>query len=170
MAKGKALMTLARTAALAVVLAAAAAAACTPIVRRHGYVPEELPLSAIQPTVDTRSSVLERYGNPSTSAVFDENTWYYITNVREQLGYLQPESSARSIVAVHFDDFGRVAEVETFSLADARNPSIVGRKTPTRGRELTILEQLLGNVGRLPNERISDQDNLPGGAGGPRRD
>jgi outer membrane protein assembly factor BamE (lipoprotein component of BamABCDE complex) len=163
-------MTLARSAALAVLAAALLGAACTPIVRRHGYVPEEMPLSAIQPSVDTKNSVLERYGNPSTSAVFNDETWYYITNVREQLGYLQPQSSARSIVAVRFDDYGRVAEVETFSLADARNPSIVGRSTPTRGRELTILEQLLGNVGRLPSDQISDQDNLPGGAGGPRRD
>jgi outer membrane protein assembly factor BamE (lipoprotein component of BamABCDE complex) len=163
-------MKLARTTALAVVLAAAAAAACTPIVRRHGYVPEDVPLSAIQPSVDTKSSVLERYGNPSTSAVFNDDTWYYITNVREQLGYLQPQSSARAIVEVRFDDFGRVAEVKTLSLADARDPSIVGRTTPTRGRELTILEQLLGNVGRLPTDQISDQDNLPGGAGGPRRE
>jgi outer membrane protein assembly factor BamE (lipoprotein component of BamABCDE complex) len=163
-------MKLARTAALAALLAAAASAACTPVVRRHGYVPEEQPLSAIQPSVDTKSSVLERYGNPSTAGVFDENTWYYVTNVVEQLGYLQPQSSARSIVAVHFDAAGMVSNVETFSLADARNPSLVNRTTPTRGRELTILEQLLGNVGRLPTDQMSDQDNLPGGAGGPRRD
>jgi outer membrane protein assembly factor BamE (lipoprotein component of BamABCDE complex) len=163
-------MTLARTAALAALLAALAAAACTPVVRRHGYVPEEQPLSAIQPAVDTKSSVLERYGNPSTSGVFDENTWYYITNVVEQLGYLQPQSSARSIVAVRFDDAGRVENVETYSLADARNPNIVSRSTPTRGRELSVLEQLLGNVGRLPSEQVSGQENLPGGAGGPRRE
>ncbi len=163
-------MKLVRTAALAALLAAAAAAACTPVVRRHGYVPEDQPLSAIQPSVDSKSSVLARYGNPSTDGVFDENTWYYVTNVVEQLGYLAPQSSARSITAVHFDGAGMVSNVETFSLADARNPSIVARSTPTRGRELTILEQLLGNVGRLPTDQYSDQDNLPGGAGGPRRE
>ena len=159
-----------RLAGLAVLAVAVAAAACTPIVRRHGYVPELTPLSAIQPSVDTKSSVLERYGNPSTAGVFDDNTWYYVTDVVEQLGYLQPESSARSIVAVRFDDYGMVSTVDTFSLADARNPSLVGRSTPTRGRELTILEQLLGNVGRLPGDRVGEADNLPGGAGGPRRD
>jgi outer membrane protein assembly factor BamE (lipoprotein component of BamABCDE complex) len=163
-------MTLAKHAVIAALAAAAAVSACTPTVRRHGYVPEQTPLSAIQPMVDTKSSVLEKYGNPSTSGVFDQETWYYMTNVREQLGYLQPESSARAIVAVRFDGSGRVSEVENFTLADARNPGIVGRATPTRGRELTILEQLLGNVGRLPTDQISEQDNLPGGAGGPRRE
>jgi outer membrane protein assembly factor BamE (lipoprotein component of BamABCDE complex) len=163
-------MTLAKHALVAALVAAAAASACTPTVRRHGYVPEQVPLSAIQPYVDTKASVLERYGNPSTSGVFDGETWYYVTNVREQLGYLEPESSARAIVAVRFDGSGRVSEVQNFSLADARSPGVVGRETPTRGRELTILEQLLGNVGRLPSDQLSEQDNLPGGAGGPRRE
>lgn len=161
---------LARITVLAVLTLAVAASACTPIVRRHGYVPEETPLSAIQPMVDTKSTVLDRYGNPSTSGVFDAETWYYITNVREQLGYLQPQSSARSIVAVQFNGAGVVSRVETYDLDDARDFAIVSRKTPTRGRELSILEQLLGNVGRLPSDQIGGQDNLPGGAGGPRRE
>jgi len=147
---------------------AVAASACTPVVRRHGYVAEQTPLSAIQPDVDTKSSVLENFGNPSTTGVFEKETWYYITNVRQQLGYLQPEASARSVVAVRFDDAGLVSEVETYDLSDSRQVRMVGRTTPTRGRELTILEQLLGNVGRLPADQL-DQENLPGGAGGPRR-
>lgn len=158
-----------RAAVAAVLLAAAAASACTPVVRRHGYVAESDPLSAIQPSVDTKSSVLERYGHPSTSGVFDEETWYYVTDVREQLGYLQPQSSARSVTAVRFDAGGVVSKVDTFDLSDSRQVRLVGRETPTRGRELTILEQLLGNVGRLPSDQLGDEDNLPGGAGGPRR-
>ena len=160
----------ARSLTVAVLIAGAAAAACTPVVRRHGYVPEDTPLSEIQPSVDSKSSVLARYGNPSTSGVFDQETWYYVTNVREQLGYLRPESSARTIVAVRFDPTGTVSAVDTYSLDDARNVNLVDRTTPTRGRELSVLEQLLGNVGALPADQFSNQDNLPGGAGGPRRD
>ena len=43
-----------------------------------------------------------------------------------------------------------------------------GRETPTRGRELTIIEQLLGNVGRVGSvlgQRDEDRD-----PGGRRRD
>lgn len=162
-------MTRARRFAVVAIALGAAASACTPIVRRHGYVPEETPLSAIEPNTDTKSSVLSRYGNPSTSGVFDAETWYYVTNVREQLGYLRPESSARSIVAVRFNGAGVVSEVNTYTLADGRSVRMNGSKTPTRGRELTILEQLLGNVGAVPADQIGGQDNLPGGAGGPRR-
>ncbi len=159
-----------RIAVIGVAAAAIAATACTPIVRRHGYVPESEPLSAITPEEDTRTTVLARYGNPSTRGVFEEDTWYYVTDVREQLGYFQPQSSARSVVVVRFNDDGVVSAVESYDLESAREVAFNDRETPTRGRELSIIEQLLGNVGRTPIDRIGGQDNLPGGAGGPRRE
>ncbi len=161
-------MNVRRAAIVSVLAAAAAASACTPVVRRHGFVPETAPLSEITPNEDNKATVLSKYGNPSTQGTFDDDTWYYITDVREQLGYLRPESSARAIYAVKFSDGGMVTEVINYNLEDARSVNLVDRKTPTRGRELTILEQLLGNVGRLPADQL-DQENLPGGAGGPRR-
>ncbi|MCG8441750.1 MAG: outer membrane protein assembly factor BamE, partial [Caulobacterales bacterium] len=133
--------------ALALAAAAALAAACTPIVRRHGYVPEKEALDTIEPQTDTKSTVLARFGNPSARAAFNENTWYYITDVRQRLGYLKPDSAARSITAVYFDHSGVVAQVDEYDLEDGRLVNMVSRETPTRGRELTLLEQLLGHVG-----------------------
>ena len=65
---------------------------------------------------------------------------------------------------------GLVSDVAEYGLEDGRVVAIADRETPTRGRELTFLEQLLGNVGRLPTEQFGGEQNLPGGAGGPRRD
>lgn len=162
--------TIRRLMLLGVLAPAAFAAACTPTVRRHGYVPESEPLTAITAGEDTRTTVLARYGNPSTAGVFEDNIWYYVTDVRSQLGFLEPESSARLIVVVEFDDEGVVSSVDSIDLDEAREVALVDRQTPTRGRELTILEQILGNVGRLPTDQLGGQDNLPGGAGGPRRE
>ena len=64
---------------------------------------------------------------------------------------------------------GTVAEVTEYDVSDSRQVNYVARTTPTRGRELTLLEQVLGNVGRLPTDQLGGQENLPGGAGGPRR-
>ena len=57
--------------------------------------------------------------------------------------------------------------VNNYTLKDGKVIAFNGRETPTRGRELTILEQLLGNVGRgsmlprddegVPGNRPSDQ-------------
>ncbi len=146
---------------------AVVAMACTPTTQRHGYVPETESLTEIVAYQDTEQSVLARFGNPSTRGTFEDNVWYYVTDVRRQLAYLRPESSARSITAVYFDADGMVSEVRTFGLENGRVVNMVDRKTPTRGRELSVIEQLLGTVGRLPTEQLGDQQNLPGGAGGP---
>lgn len=163
-------MTQLRAVLLSATLFAAFASACTPVVRRHGYAPEREALTDIAPERDTRSTVLARFGNPSTRSAFDDNTWYYITNVTQQLGYLRPEPNARSVTAVRFAPSGVVQAVDRYSLEDGRVVAFVDRTTPTRGRELTLIEQLLGNVGQLPTESLLGQENLPGGAGGPRRE
>ncbi|MNC77055.1 hypothetical protein D3C75_1289110 [compost metagenome] len=54
----------------------------------------------------------------------------------------------------------KVAAVRTLSLADGRDITMERRETPTRGRQLTILEQLLGNVGRGQLPRT--EEDVPG--------
>jgi outer membrane protein assembly factor BamE (lipoprotein component of BamABCDE complex) len=144
-------------------------AACNPTLRSHGYrytLGEE---PEINVDVDNRSTVLSQLGNPSTRGVFEEDIWYYISSTRETLAYLQPQIRDRRILAIRFDDDGVVEEVAEYDLEDARIVRYAARQTPTRGRELSLLEQLLGNVGRLPSEQFGGEQNLPGGAGGPRR-
>ena len=45
-------------------------------------------------------------------------------------------------------------------LDDGQDVAMSDRETPTRGRELTILEQLLGNVGRGQLPRT--EEDVPG--------
>ena len=77
--------------------------------------------------------------------------------------------TSRNVVAVTFDkDTEVVKTVDTMSLKDGKVVAFNGRETPTRGRELTILEQLLGNVGRggmLPNQ----DEGVPGSRPGDQR-
>jgi outer membrane protein assembly factor BamE (lipoprotein component of BamABCDE complex) len=122
----------------------------------------------LTPGEDTRASVLRTLGNPSTRGTFETDTWYYISATREYLAYLRPDTRERRIIAVRFDEDGVVEAVDEYGMEDGRVVALVDRETPTRGRELTILEQLLGNVGRLPTDQFGGEQNLPGGAGGPR--
>lgn len=145
-------------------------AACNPTLRAHGHrygIDEEPEVVVAE---DTQQTVLQRFGNPSTRGTFAANTWYYISATRESLAYLRPSTRDRRIIAISFDDSGVVSEVNEYGLDDGRVVAYSSTETPTRGRELSILEQLLGNVGTLPNEQFGGEQNLPGGAGGPRRD
>ena len=156
--------------AAAIALCAAGLAACTPTLRNHGYAYVNGETPVITPGQDTQSSLLSRLGNPSTVGVFEDTTWYYISTTRETLAYQLPQTRERRILAVEFDDAGMVTAVEEYGLDDGRRVNLVRRETPTRGRELTFLEQVLGNIGRLPTGSFTGEENLPGGAGGPRRD
>ena len=49
---------------------------------------------------------------------------------------------------IAFDENGVVAEISTVTLDEARAIEFAEQETPTRGRELTLLEQLFGNIGR----------------------
>lgn len=158
---------------LSIMIAACAlgVSACNPILRSHGYRYTLGQEPSIMPDEDTRDSVMQRLGNPSMRGTFDENTWFYVSATRESLAYLRPVTRDRRIVAIRFnDETGIVSDVVEFTLEDGRMVDYVSRETPTRGRELSLLEQLLGNIGRLPGQQFGGEENLPGGAGGPRRD
>ncbi|MCW5723520.1 MAG: outer membrane protein assembly factor BamE [Maricaulaceae bacterium] len=155
--------------AAAVTVLAIGAAACNPTLRTHGFRYDRGEAPTITPAEDTRASLSQRLGNPSARSLFDDNTWYYVSSTRETLAYQLPRTRERRVFAVSFDDNGVVTDVREYGLEDGREVRYAGRETPTRGREMTLIEQLLGNVGRLPGDALGQDQDLPGGAGGPRR-
>jgi len=146
--------------------------ACNPILRTHGYVSEgENKPQTVNPETDTKTSVLARLGNPSIKSTFDEDTevdtWYYMNSVRERYAYLRPQIQERNITAITFNEDGQVSKVAEYGLEDGRYVNYSNRKTPTRGRELSALEQIFGTIGRIPVDRLAGGNNqLPGGGGG----
>ncbi|MEE2691904.1 MAG: outer membrane protein assembly factor BamE [Pseudomonadota bacterium] len=124
---------------------------CVSVRTSHGYLLErgETKLTA-EPGFDTKDSVLARYGEPSMIGTFDPDSWYYMTSADAARAFFKPKATYRAIVAFHFDDEGVVKEVENLDLSDGMDVKIASRTTPTRGKELSFWEQLLGNVGKLP--------------------
>ena len=139
------------TTILAPTVVAVALAACAPTVDVHGNMPEQDILDEIRPGVSTREVVSEKLGTPSTIAMFDGETWYYVGRKTETKAFFNPKTLDQRVIVVRFDDRGRVDAVETINGDAARPVQIVDRETPTRGREYTFLEQLLGNIGRFNN-------------------
>lgn len=146
--------------AVLVVTAALAITACSPRVSRHGFQPVDVSPSDIVVGTDTRETVQARLGSPSIVSTFEPNIWFYVSQTSAQYTFNLPEVTQRTVTAITFDETnGRVLSVENLDLADGRQIAYSNRETPTRGRELTVLEQLLGNVGRqrLPG----DEQDLP---------
>ena len=140
---------------LALILAASLtlAAACSPMKETRGYVPDETLLGELRPGVHDRNSVASLLGSPSSVATFDSATWYYITRRTEQLAFFAEEVVEQQVVAIDFDDKGVLTGVRRFTLEDANDIQLVERQTPSRGKELTLLQQIFGNIGRFTPER-----------------
>ena len=137
------------------------AGACAPITSKHGFQALDVKPTDLKVGDDTKSTVLERLGSPSVRSTFDPNVWFYVSQSVNQKAFYRPRVTQREVVAVSFDADEKVKNIDRLTLKDGKLIAFNGRKTPTRGRELTILEQLLGNVGRtmVPN----DEDRQPGG-------
>ena len=134
---------------LAATALAALLSACTPNIAQRGNLPDPEILSTIQPGTHTRNQVADMLGSPSSIATFGEEVWYYISSQTQTIAFYKPEVLDQKVVAIAFDDAGKVKNVRTYGLEDAQAIEPVARTTPTGGREVTILEQLIGNLGKF---------------------
>jgi outer membrane protein assembly factor BamE (lipoprotein component of BamABCDE complex) len=142
-------------------------AACTPVINQRGYLADPAVENAIKVGADTKTTVQQHLGDPSTTATFGNAAWYYISSVEKQIAFFKPIIEKRTILAIYFDKDGKVTGVRHFGLQDGPVVAFETRTTPTRGRELTFLQQLL-NI--TPGTPIGQQEKNPGagpGGGGP---
>lgn len=138
----------------ALLFAAVSLSACSATFRDHGYAPTESELQDIIVGVDTRATVEDLVGRPSTSGVLTESAYYYLSDRRRLFAYRAPEVVDRQLVAVSFDDEGVVSNIERFTLEDGRVVPLSRRVTDSAVRDTTFIRQLLGNLGRFDPARV----------------
>lgn len=129
-----------------------ALAACSPTVAEHGNMLEDYQLKQIAPGTATRSDVLRVLGSPTTQAPFDENTWYYIGQETEKHGILDPKITKERVIVVRFAEDGTVTSINEIPKDAAVDVPIEREKTKTNGTEYTLMQQLLGNLGKFNKE------------------
>ena len=134
-----------------------ALAACEPSVRVRGNMPDQDVISKISTGVHSRTDVASLLGSPSAVSSFQDSKWYYIGQKSTQFAFFKPNVFERKIVEISFDPQGVVAEAKTYTLEDGQDIEPVDRITPTEGREITVLQQLFGNIGRFNPDKNSEQ-------------
>lgn len=126
--------------------------ACTPIVDQRGNLPHADVLAQIEVGKTTRDAVLDLLGSPSSAITYGDETWHYISSRTETVAFFQPVVKERAIITIVFDQKGLVKSLDSKGLEDGRTFKAVERETPTAGKEMSILEQLIGNVGRFSKD------------------
>jgi len=141
-----------RLGGLAVAAILALTGACSPMVDQHGHRFTERDLERIEPGVSSREEVARILGSPSTLATFEDDRWYYITQRTERMSFYQKELTDQDVVTIEFDDRGVVERVDRHGLEQAMAITPSSDETRTLGNELSLVEQLIGNIGRFNTE------------------
>lgn len=137
---------------------AAGSTACVPTVDQRGHLPEADQMAQIHPGNTTRDQVAKILGTPSSTGVFNDKSWYYISRKTKQVAFFDPDVLDQQVYVVNFDDKGVVRSVDHKDLKDGRDIDPAPGATPAPGRELTFLEQVLGNLGRFNKSSSSSSD------------
>jgi outer membrane protein assembly factor BamE (lipoprotein component of BamABCDE complex) len=143
---------------LATALCLVGVSACAPTMAINGFQAVDNKPQDIKVGVDTRSSVLSKIGSPSTTAAFDKLHWYYISQQTEKYAYYKPRVQKRDVTEITFDGNDKVVGVRELTLKDGYQIAYDGHETPTRGREINWLQQILGTIGRGGGFLPDDQD------------
>src|SRR5690348_6645343 len=152
---------------LAGIAGAAAIAGCAPSVEQRGNLPAPDKIAEIRSGSTTKDEVVKILGTPSSVGVFNDKSWYYISRRTSQTAFFDPDVVDQQVYIVNFDDQGVVKAVDHKMLEDGKEITPVARATPAPGRELSFLEQLIGNLGKFNGAGPSSGGGGGGGGGQP---
>jgi len=147
-----------RSLAIVIALAATGLGGCIATVDQRGNLPEPDKFAQIRPGTTTREQVVKILGTPSSTGVFNDKNWYYISRRTKQVAFFDPDVLDQQVYIVNFDATGVVRGVDHKDLKDGRDIDPAPGATPAPGRELTFLEQVLGNIGRFNKGGSSSSD------------
>ena len=139
------------------VLALMGVMACTAQFRNHGYVPSEEVLQQLTVGQETRASVEEVIGAPSTSGVLTDGDYYYVRSRVREYGAVRPQVVDRQVLAISFNANDTIANIERFGLEDGQVVPLTRRVTDSSVVGNGFLRQVFGNIGSI------DPSNLFGG-------
>ncbi len=134
-----------------ILVAAFMLSACSPIISTRGNLISDSKFEKINEHFSTRSDVVKHWGPPTVQSSFDQNTWYYIGETTNQKGIMPEEVKKRRMILVKFDteDNDTVIKIEDLDIDKAKKVALVKRTTATAGKEFTVLQQFVGNLGKF---------------------
>ena len=121
-----------------------------------GDVPSDVRVHAIKAGKHTKEDVSRLLGSPTSITLFEKESWLYIESKEQNRIFLPAKEVERKVVKITFDVNGMVSKVKTLTLDDGQKVAIDKTITPVSGKEISVIDELIGNFGRFPaNKRSS---------------
>jgi len=151
-------------AAVAVVSTIALGGCSTSEVFHQGYVVDQTALD-LTPVGSSREQVLLSLGTPSTTATFDSEVFYYVSQKRTRGAmFMKQKLVDQSVLAVYFDEEGTVKQIANYTLQDGRVFDMISRTTPTGGVDKSFLAQVLSGASSAESAKSSARGIFGGGS------
>jgi len=116
----------------------------------QGYVIDQQQIDLV-PVGSSREQVLLALGSPSTTATFDSEVLYYISQTRYRpVAFAKAKLIDQRILAVYLGEDGRVTNIANYGLKDGRVFDFVSRTTPTAGKDQNFIGQVLAGATGMP--------------------
>ena len=113
----------------------------------------------------TKEQVTAVLGSPDTTSTIAGDAYYYISTTQKTVAFLKPREIDRQVVAVYFDGRASVQQVAHYGLKDGIVVNYYKDETPARGKDISLIEQIFGN---LANRGMFKDQRAPAPTGTPR--
>ncbi len=127
----------------------------------QGYVIDEAALAAT-PVGSSREQVLLSLGTPSTINTLENNeVFYYISQTRKRsVAFQKARLTDQRVLAIYFGPDGTIANIANYGLQDGKVFDFIKRVTPTGGKDMTFIGQVLSGIGRGGAPSVKDNGDL----------
>jgi outer membrane protein assembly factor BamE (lipoprotein component of BamABCDE complex) len=128
---------------------------------RHGHVFTDVDLQQIQNGM-SKDQVRLALGTPDTTGTVGGDVFYYISSTQRTRPMGKPQVVDRKVLAVYFDRQDSVRQVANYGLKDGIVFDFIKGETPTSGKQLSAVEQLLGNIANRRELIKNESEQIPG--------
>ena len=118
-------------------------------------VPELVRINAVKAGKHTKDDVIRLLGSPTSITLFEKESWLYIESKEQKRVFLPAKEIERKVVQVIFKSDGMVEKVKQLSLDDGQKIALDETITPVSGKDLSVIDELIGNFGRFPSNNKS---------------
>jgi outer membrane protein assembly factor BamE (lipoprotein component of BamABCDE complex) len=122
---------------------------CSNDLENKGYVTKFSDFSKIKAGTSTKQDVISTLGSPTTTSLFGKETWFYLGKEQTKETFYEPETKNYDGYEIAFDESGIVSKISRKGKEDLKEFEIAEDYTKTTGNEITVLQQLFGNLGKF---------------------
>ncbi len=125
---------------------------CSPFIENRGFNNETLDISLVQVGTDTKDTIMEKFGSPSSTSLYPsqpglkDSKWFFITKQTSTSAFFKPDTQSQQTVVVSFDEKDIVTEVQ--KIEGETVVAINNTKTENTGYETNVMRDIFGNFGK----------------------